>query len=152
LTPRDANVGHLARCPIEEGVGHRGLADAGLSGDEHSLPFAVRHPSQTLVELGQRPITSDQDLRRTRHRSPSRRRALRDGGDEPVPSPGQRFDEYGLPCVVTEERSNVGDVALENLRLDVRLRPDSVEQLGMGHESSWVLDEITQHRERLRRD
>src|SRR5437870_4199659 len=45
LTAGEANVGRGARCPIDERVGDRGLADAGLPGDEHDLPFTVRHPS-----------------------------------------------------------------------------------------------------------
>jgi hypothetical protein len=121
LTPRDANIGRLARCPIDEGVGHRGLANAGLSGDEHDLPFTVQHPSEPLVKLAEQAIASYEDLGASRRRSGPRRRALRDGGDEPVPSSGQRLDERGLSRVVPENGSNLGDVALQNLRLNVRL-------------------------------
>ena len=97
------------------------------------------------MELGERAITSDQGLRGTQRRSASRRRVLRDGGDEPVPSPGQRLDEHGLPGVVPEHRSNGRDVALQDLRLHVSLRPQRFEELIVGHQSSGVLDEIPQH-------
>jgi hypothetical protein len=145
LTPRDANIGRLARCPIDEGVGHRGLANAGLSGDEHDLPFTVQHPSEPLVKLAEQAIASYEDLGASRRRSGPRRRALRDGGDEPVPSSGQRLDERGLSRVVPENGSNLGDVALQNLRLNVRLWPEGFEDLVVGHESPGVLDEIPQH-------
>ena len=97
------------------------------------------------MELGERAITSDQDLRGTQRRSASRRRVLRDGGDEAVPSPGQRLDEHGLPGVVPQNPSNGGDVALQNLRLNVSLRPERLEELSVGHQSPGVLDEIPQN-------
>jgi len=62
--------------PIDECVGHRGLTDPRLPGDENDLPFALaRHPFETLVKLGERVITSDQDLRGTRRRRATCRRA-----------------------------------------------------------------------------
>src|SRR3989449_7586208 len=138
--------------PIYECVGHGGLTDPRLPGDENDLPFALaRHPFETPVKLGERVITSDQILRGTRRRRATCRRALRDGGDEPVPSPGHRLDEDGLPGVVSEHRSNGSDVALQHLRLNVSLRPQCFEQLFVRHQSAGVPDEIPQHIKSLRR-
>jgi hypothetical protein len=145
LAPRDANIGRLGRCPIDERVGDRRLADAGFSGDENDLPFTVQHPSEPLVKLAEQAIAPYEDLGASRRRSGPRRRALRDGGDEPVPPSGQRLDEHGLSRVVPENGSNLGDVALQNLRLNVRLWPEGFEDLVVGHESPGVLDEILQH-------
>jgi hypothetical protein len=54
----------------------------------------------------------------------------------------QRLDEDGLPRVVAQNRSDRGDVALQHLWLNVRLRPQRVEELLASHESPGVLDEI----------
>ena len=84
-------------------------------------------------------------LRQVRRPRGPRRGALRDGGDEPVPSAGQRLDENGFPRVVPQHRSNGGDVALQHLRLNICLRPQRLEELIVGHQSPGVLDEIPQH-------
>ena len=129
--------GGLGCGPIDEGVGHRGLADTGLSGDEHDLPFTLRHPPETLPELENRTITSDQwSLGGTRCGRAPRRRALRDRGDEPIASAGQRLDEQGLPRVVPEGASDLRDVALQDLRLNVRLGPERLEELIVGDQST----------------
>src|SRR6266581_282154 len=84
-------------------------------------------------------------LRQVRRPRGPRRRVLRDGGDEPVPSPGLRLDEDGLPRVVPQHRPNGGDVALQHLRLNIGLWPQRLEELIVGHQSPGVLDEIPQH-------
>jgi len=62
----------------------------------------------------------------------------------------QRLDEDGLPRVVAQNRSDRGDVALQHLWLNVRLRPERVEELLVSHESPGVLDEIAHTAKALR--
>src|SRR6267142_7073368 len=52
------------------------------------------------------------------------------------PRRGHRLDEHGLPGVVAEHRSNGGDVALQHLRFNVSLWPESFEQLIVRHQST----------------
>src|SRR6266850_3790119 len=119
------------------------LTDA-ASADQADQPMR-RGQGRDFSEFG---LSTDQfrnRLRQVRGPRGPRRRALPDGGDEPVPSPGQRLDEQGFPRVVPQHRSNGGDVALQHLRLNVRLRPQRLEELIVRHQAPGVLDEIPQH-------
>src|SRR5229473_6565086 len=119
------------------------LADA-AGADQADQPM-LGGQSRDRSEFGLSTGQFRKRLRKVRRPRGPRRRVLRDGGGEPVPSPGQRLDENGLPCVVPQHRPNGGDVALQHLRLNVRLRPDRLEELSVRHQSPGVLDEIPQH-------
>ena len=154
-------IGKFGQQVLADLQGQSRLADAAAA-DQADQPM-FDDQSGDLSQLG---LSIDQFRNRLRKvRGPRRRRAsgrgrrcgvlarrraarhpaLSDGCDEPVPSPGQRLDEQGLPGVIPQNRSNGRDVALQNLRLNVRFRPQRLEELIVGHQSSGVLDEIPQH-------
>src|SRR5229473_136233 len=119
------------------------LADA-AGADQADQPM-LGGQSRDRSEFG---LSTDQfrkRLRKVRRPRGPRRRVLRDGGDESIPSAGPRLDEDGLPRVVPQHRPNGGDVALQHLRLNICLRPQRLEELIVGHQPPGVLGEIPQH-------
>src|SRR5262245_22357032 len=141
LTLRDANVSRLGAGPAREGVHHRGLADPGLPGDEDDLPLASQHLQKTLAELSERALTSDQSARPWNRWVSGTRRAARQR-DELVPTPREGLDEDGLLPVISENPSNLGDMALQDLGLDGGLGPPRVEELRLRDQPLRMLNQV----------
>jgi hypothetical protein len=72
------------------------------------------------------------------------------GRDELVAALGERLDEAGRLRVVAEYPPDLEDVPPEHFGLHVGVGPDGAEQLLVAHQPPGVLDEVGEHRERLR--
>src|SRR5262249_20558453 len=141
LTLRDANVSRLGAYPGREGVHHRAFADSGLPGDEDGLPFASQHLQEILAELSKRALTSDQSARPWNRWVSATRRAARQR-DESVPTPDEGLDEDGFLPVISENPSNLRDMALQDLRLDVGLGPHRVEEVRLRDQPLRMFDQV----------
>jgi hypothetical protein len=65
--------------------------------------------------------------------------------DKLVPPARERLDECRMPRVVTESVSNVKDVALQNLGLNVRVGPDCIEKFVLRHQAARVFHKVSQN-------
>jgi len=70
-----------------------------------------------------------------------------EGGDEAVAALRDGLDEAGLRGIVAENFAQLEHVGAENLRLDEGLGPQSIEQLVVGDEATWIFNEIAEHGE-----
>ena len=115
------------------------------------VSVTIRLRRQEIGHLGERSVAADQIRGRCRKvrqgQSMAERQcggicgaAFADRGDKLVPAPGQGLNKPRLLRTVPEGASDVEDVALQHLRLDVRLAPHGLEQLIVRHQPSRVLD------------
>jgi hypothetical protein len=116
---------------------------------------------QEICHIGKRSVTADQIRGRCRQvrqgQSIAERQcggirgaAFADRGDKLVPAAGQGLNEARLLRTVPERASDVEDVTLQHLRLDVCLGPHGLDQLIVRHQPSGVLDQVLQDGKRLR--
>jgi len=88
-------------------------------------------------------------VRRSRRRADRRPWRFADRCDELVAAPGQGLDISRSLRVVPQEFSDLIEVALDGVRLNVGSGPHRFEKLLLGDQPPGVLCQVTQHRERL---
>ena len=144
---RDQQI-RIRRGAGQKCVEHRGLADAGFTGEEHELTLAGARACEPVLELPEHTVAANQCLARI-----SRRWDLGltgTGGDEAVAPTRHGLDEGRRRRIVTERATNLQDDHLENTVGDVGLSPPRSQQLLLGDQLPAVLDQPAQDTERLR--
>ena len=117
----------IGRGASQKCVEHRGLADAGFTGEEHELTLAGEGVREPVLELREHPVAADQCVARI-----SRRRDLGlpgTGGDEAVAPARHGLDEGRRRRIVTERAADLQDDDLEYAVADVGLGPPGQQQL-----------------------
>jgi len=135
-----------------KGVNQRRFADPRLPGNEGDLPFALQRSAQAIPQFTERSLSS--------HQVAGRRPPLHGGllypalavcTDEPVPAPGQRFDEPWTLRMISQNAPDMQDLALEAFGLNVRIGPHGVEQVVLRDQPAGALNQMPQDSIRLGR-
>ena len=146
----------VRRQGMEEGIENRGLADAGLAGDQRYL--SLSRP----CTLGQRvqPI----ELGLAPRRGPWLVRAAMDGGpigggesggdrgDEPVAQAVRGLDESRGLRAVSQGAPHTADADLQHRLVHTGVRPHRPQHRRLGHQLAGMLDQLVEHREVLGRE
>jgi len=150
LTARDANAKYFSGYLALEFVDQRGFTDAWLPRDEDDLPLVLQSSPKAIVQLAQRPTSSDQsDLRGSRRKSWIRRATFAHSSDEPVAAPVQCLNKERLLRTIPQRGSDLQNVLFHGLRLDMSIGPHRLNKLILCHEPLRVLHQISQDCERL---
>jgi hypothetical protein len=133
-----------------EFVDYAGFTDARLASDENDLSLPSRRYSQVTSKLTDRSVSSH-EFRLPRHRGSgcSARWRIPHGCNELVSPSGQGLDEERVLSVVAQLGSEVEDVPLQNLRLDIRIGPHRLEKFVLSHQPSGTIRQIQQNRKCL---
>jgi hypothetical protein len=138
----------------EERLHQGGLADPRLAGDEHDLSPAVGRRREDLVQSRELAIAADQRHGRgaARDAGSARRSRARptDRADESKPPPMDRLDVARRARGIIEGLAQIADAARERGFADDGVAPGHGEKLVLRDQVLGMLDQMAEHRERLR--
>jgi hypothetical protein len=128
-----------------------GFPDARLPRDEDDLELTLQRPSEAIPQEAELALSADQpsgSFRDGRRRG-LRQRPFRHRGHKPVPSPGQCLNKKRILRAVAQRAPYVGDLVLQDLRLDERIRPHGLQQLILGDQAAGAFHEVAQNGKRF---
>src|SRR2546425_4261121 len=150
LPARDAKARPLGGTTLK-GLDERRLPYAGLARDEDDLSVTSPRLLETGLEQGPWSIAAHHG-RGPRGQAGGRVAAcLEHGRDELIAALGKGLDERRPVGSVAQGLPDFQDVFLDDLRIDVSLRPDGLQDLFLCHQPIGMLDQEAEHVERLRR-
>ena len=150
LSAGDAEGWFLGRGLALEFVHQSRLSNSRLPRDEDDLALALQCLSEAGSQRTKLAVSAHQSAAiQARRRPGSSRLALLHRGHKPIPAPGQGLDKKRIPGAVPQRAPDVGDLVLQDLRLDEGIGPHRLQELILGHQAASVLHKITQDGERF---
>src|SRR5262249_38674702 len=133
-----------------ERVEYRRLPDARLTGEEDELARARTRARETRLERGDHAVASNERAVGLRDARP--RRGARPPRDESIAAARDRLDEARLIGFVPEGAGDPQNDRPQAAVGPVRAPPHGAQQVVLPDELAGILDQATEHRERLRRE
>ena len=137
LSPGDMERWFLGGGLALEFVHQSRLSDPRIPRDKDDLELALQCLSEAGSQRTKLAVSAHQSAAIRAHRRPdSSRLTLLHRGHKPIPAPGQSLDKKRIPGAVPQRAPDVGDLILQDLRLDEGIGPHRLQELVLGNQAA----------------
>ena len=116
-----------------EVVDKRGFPNTGLPGDKNNLPLIPERPLQGLAQFIEHLFPAHKFAVRSGCSSETLDQFFADRSNESISSPLRRFNETRTFGVVSQDPSDLRNMAFQDFRLNVYIGPEPLEQFILSH-------------------